>query len=196
VFWPIQLHGLVGTPTLWLVFCIKLSLIAPWQQKLSHSMASTTTPSNNLSVPPSGPGTSGTGSSGGGVNLPPVSATCIKSAANGNITMPPGTSLEALTGQNWNVWSGTIMAILQLNEVDAILTYDTLPSGVDQEDWNSVQKRTMAYLCLYCALDVFSTVASDTDFPTFKHKFDRLRITYGGVGSTAIFDLWIELTQA
>jgi hypothetical protein len=37
---------------------------------------------------------------------------------------------------------------------------------------------------------------SDTDFKSFKAKWDRLKETYGGVGSTAIFNLWIELTQA
>ena len=110
--------------------------------------------------------------------------------------MPPGTTLEALTGQNWNVWSATITAILQLNEVDSILAYDMVPTGVDADDWASIQKKTKAYLCLYCAADVHSTVASEIDFPTFKHKFDRLRETYGGVSSTAIFNLWIELTLA
>ena len=110
--------------------------------------------------------------------------------------MPPGTNLEVLSGQNWNVWSAVITAILQLNEVDAILTYDSCPQGVDNDDWNSVQKKTKAYLCLYCAADIYSTVASEIDFPSFKEKFDRLKETYGGVGSTAVFNLWIELTQA
>ena len=110
--------------------------------------------------------------------------------------MPPGTNLPALTGQNWNLWSGILTAILQLNEVDSILSYNSCPSGVDGEDWGSVQKKTKAYLRLYCAADVYSTVESDVEFPTFKDKFDRLQVTYGGVGSTSIFNLWIELTQA
>ena len=110
--------------------------------------------------------------------------------------MPPGTSLEPLAGPNWSVWHKIITAILRMNEVDAILTNETCPTGVDPDDWNSVQKRTQAYLSLYCAPDVYSIVANDTDFPSFKHKFDRLQETYGGVGSTAVFNLWIELTQA
>ncbi len=110
--------------------------------------------------------------------------------------MPPGTHLEALTGQNWNVWSGVLSAILELNEVDSILSYDSVPSGVDQDDWSSIQKKTKAYLRLYCALDVYSTVESDVDYPSFKDKYDHLRDTYGGVGSTAVFNLWIKLTQA
>ena len=110
--------------------------------------------------------------------------------------MPPGTSLEALSGQNWNVWSGVLTAILQLNEVDSILTHDSCPTGVDADDWASVQKKTKAYLRLYTSADVYSTVDSDADFPSFKSKYDRLRDTYGGVGSTSVFNLWIELTQA
>jgi hypothetical protein len=110
--------------------------------------------------------------------------------------MPSGSHLEALSGQNWNLWSGVLSAILQLNEVDSILTHSTTPTGVDADDWASVQKKTKAYLRLYCAADVYSIVESDIEFPSFKDKFDRLRDTYGSVGSTSIFNLWIELTQA
>ena len=134
--------------------------------------------------------------SGSAPTLPTVSAARIKSAAAGNFTMPPGTVLAALTGQNWNIWSGILTAILQLNEVDPILYHTTLPTGVDQDDWDSVQKKTKAYLRLNCAGDVYSIVESDADYPTFKDKYDRLRDAYGGVGSTAVFNHWIELTQA
>ena len=148
------------------------------------------TPSAPTSAPAAPTGASG----GGSPSLPTVSAVRIKTAASGNFTLPPGTALAALTGQNWNVWSGTLTAILQLNEVDPILYHTTLPTGVDQEDWDSVQKKTKAYLRLNCTGDVYSLVESETDFPTFKDKFDRLRDAYGGVGSTAVFNLWIELT--
>ena len=110
--------------------------------------------------------------------------------------MPPGTHLEVLTGQNWNVWSGVLSAILQINEVDPILFHNTCPSPVDADDWASVQKKSKAYLRLYCSPDVYATVESDIDFASFKAKYDHLKETYGGVGSTAIFNLWIELTQA
>src|SRR6266571_1204144 len=141
---------------------------------------------------------SGSGSGGSGPTQKPskVSATRIKAAAASAFTVPSGTHLEALSGQNWSVWSGTIGALLQLNEVEDILTHDTSPSGVDADEWSSIQRKTMAYLRLHCTPDVFSIVESDVDFPTFKDKFDRLRETYGGTGSTAIFNLWIELTQA
>ena len=110
--------------------------------------------------------------------------------------MPPGTHLEVLNYQNWNDWSGVLCAILQINEVDSLLNHDLVPSQVDKDDWNLVQKKSKAYLHLYCAPDVFATVESEIDYPTFKQKYNQLKETYGGVGSTAIFNLWIELTQA
>ena len=72
-------------------------------------------------------------------------------------SMPLGTTLEALTSQNWNMWLATITAILQPNEVDAILVYDMVPNGVDADDWALIQKKTKAYLCLYCAAGIHST---------------------------------------
>ncbi len=149
-------------------------------------------------APPSGTGT-GTGGSGGGGSSSssnPVSAARIKMAASSILYMPSGTQLEVLSGYNWSSWSGVFTALLQLNEVDAILFHAALPSGVDPDDWASVQKKAKAYLWLYCAADVHSTVESEVEFPTFKEKYEQLRDTYGGVGSTAIFNLWIELTQA
>jgi len=120
----------------------------------------------------------------------------IKTAAGSILYMPSGTQLEVLSGYNWSLWSGVFTALLQLNEVDAILSHTAIPSGVDPDDWASVQKKAKARLRLYCVADVYSTVESDVDFPTFKEKYERLRDTYGSVGSTAIFNLWIELTQA
>jgi hypothetical protein len=186
VFWPLQLHGLGRNPIFYLVSTHQPVADCSSAAESSHpSMASGNTPTN----PP-------TGGTGGGPTLPTVSAARIKAASNSTFSMPLGTTLEVLSGQNWSVWSGVITAILQLNEVDAILTHKTCPAGVNEDDWGSVQKKTKAYLCLYCSADVFSTVASNTDFPSFKHKFDRLKETYRGVGSTAVFNLWIELTQA
>src|SRR6266702_5834640 len=145
---------------------------------------------------PTGTGTTTGASSSSGPTLPNVSASHMKTAAASTFSMPPGTNLEVLSGQNWPVWSGVLKAILQLNDIDTILHYSTLPSGVDTDDWEAIQKKTMAYLRIYCAVNVFSMVESDTDFPTFKAKFDCLRDTYSSVSSTAVFNLWIELTQA
>ena len=144
----------------------------------------------------SGSGTGGSAGASSTLTHLPVSAARIKTAATTTFVMPPGTHLEVLNGQNWNVWSGVLCAILQINEVDSLLDYDSVPSQVDKDDWNSVQKKSKAYLRLYCAPDVFATVESEIDYPTFKQKYDRLKETYGGVGSTAIFNLWVELTQA
>src|SRR6266571_3626229 len=86
-------------------------------------------------APPSGTGT-GTGGSGGGGSSSssnPVSAARIKMAAASILYMPSGTKLEVLSGHNWSSWSGVFTALLQLNDVDAILTHDTLPSGVDAD---------------------------------------------------------------
>lgn len=53
------------------------------------------------------------------------------------------------------------------------------------------------YLCLYVKPNVFSLIASNTDFPTFKDKWNKLNKVYGGAtGSTTIFNLWIQLTHA
>jgi hypothetical protein len=154
-------------------------------------MASTTS-----TQPPSGATGSGTSGSAGGTTLPTVSAARIKMAATSNLSIPSGTTLEVLTGQNWNTWSGVLCAIFQFLDIDSILTHTTLPSGVDAEDWSPVQKKTTAYLRLHCQPDVYATVESEVNFPSFKHKFDRLKETYGGVGSTAVVNLWIELKQA
>ena len=161
-------------------------------------MASTT-PSN-----PPATGASGSGTGGGttgttpstGTTQPTISVARIKSAAASNLTVPSGTTLEVLSGSNWNAWSGVLRAILQFLDVDSILIHDTCPQGVDAEDWSTIQKKITAYMRLHCQADVFSTIESDVDFPSFKHKFDRLNETYGGVGSTAVFNLWIELMQA
>src|SRR6266571_1031132 len=150
-------------------------------------------------APASGSGGSvPSGSRGGSSSKAPskVSATRIKAAAANPFTAPSGVNLEPLTGENWNIWSGTMSALMQFNGVESILTHDACPSGVDADDWDSVQMKTKAYLCLYCAADVYSTVESDTNYLTFKDKFEQLRETYGGVGSTAAFNIWIELTQA
>src|SRR5260370_8058773 len=71
------------------------------------------------------------------------------------------------------------------------------PSRVDKGEWDSLQRRTKAYLCLYVKPDVFSLIASDAKFPTFKNKWEKLKQVYGSAtGSTTIFNLWIQLTQA
>ena len=116
---------------------------------------------------------------------------------NTQFGMPSGITLPQFDGSGWSIWSGTIEAILTLHEAEEVFTTTSAPSGVDLNDWQSVQKRTKAYLRLYVKPDVYSLIASDSDYPTFKDKWDRLKDTYGGAsGSTAVFNHWIQLTQS
>ena len=111
--------------------------------------------------------------------------------------MPSGIHLTQFDGSDWANWSGTIEAILALHEADDMFLYNAPPSGTDLAEWESVQRRTKAYLRLYVKPDVYSLISSNTEMPTFKDKWEKLRNTYGGAsGSTAIFNLWISLTQA
>ena len=155
---------------------------------------------SGTSTAPSAPATAGiTGPSAGTSSttaLTTADAARIKAVSTFPFSIPPGTHLETLTGQNWNIWSRTLRAILRLNEIEVILQYDAAPSPVDSDDWDIIQKKAMAYLCLYCAADVYSIVESDADFPTFRSKYNRLSDTYGGIGSTAVFNLWVEITHA
>ena len=82
-------------------------------------------------------------------------------------------------------------------EDEDLINLQAAPSGTDTADWDSLQRRSCAYLRLYVKQDVFSLVASNTEFPHFKSKWDKLKELYGGaMGSTTIFNLWINLTQA
>ena len=88
-------------------------------------------------------------------------------------------------------------AILTLHEADDILRFEVAPNNIPVIEWESVQRRTKAYLRLYIKPDVYSLIASNTDLPSFKSKWDKLKDTYGGAsGSTTVFNLWRQLTQA
>ena len=90
----------------------------------------------------------------------------------------------------WANWSGILEALVALHEVEDVFLLDTCPPGVDQDDWNSIQRRTKAYLRLNIKQDVYSLITNDATLPSFKHKWDRLSATYGGTsGSTTIFNL-------
>ena len=111
--------------------------------------------------------------------------------------MPLGIHLTQFDGSSWSTWSGTIEAILTLYEAEDVFVLDTPPSGIDKDKWDSIQRRIKAYLHLYVKPDIYSLIASNMDYPTFKNKWDRLRETYGStLGSTTLFNLWIQITQA
>jgi|HubBroStandDraft_3_1064219.scaffolds.fasta_scaffold53423_2 hypothetical protein len=145
-------------------------------------------------VPPASASTPST-SSGKGVAKAVVSRLGTASASVFN--MPLGITLPLFDGTEWQNWSGILKALLALHEAEDVFDLNTRPNQVSIEDWNSVQRRTKAYLHQYVKQDVYSLIASETDYPTFKHKWDRLKKTYGGAsGSTTIFNLWIQLMQA
>src|SRR5712672_1374821 len=127
-----------------------------------------------------------------------VSATtCTNSAYGTTFGMPSGIKLSQFDGTDWSNWLGMLEAVLALHEAEDVFTELSAPSGIDQMEWDSIQRRTKAYLCLYVKPDIYSLIASDTDFPNFKTKWDKLKQVYGGAtGSTTIFNMWIQLTQA
>jgi len=112
-------------------------------------------------------------------------------------SMPSGIKLSQFDGSDWSNWSGMLEALLTLHEAEDVFLMTLAPSGVDIDEWSSIQRRTKVYLCLYVKPDIFSLIASDSELLTFKEKWDKLKQVYGGAtGSTTIFNLWIQLTQA
>src|SRR6202008_4521777 len=100
-------------------------------------------------------------------------------------------------GSDWSNWSGMLEALLTLHEAEDIFSMMSAPLGIDADEWTSLQRRTKAYLRLYVKPDVYSLIASDIKFLTFKDKWDKLKQVYSGAtGSTTIFNLWIQLTMA
>ena len=79
-------------------------------------------------------------------------------------------------------------AILVLYEADDVIRYDACPSGVDKDDWAQVHRQAKAYLRLYIEPHIYSNIASEVEYPTFKEKWDVLQRLYGGAaGSTALW---------
>jgi gag-polypeptide of LTR copia-type len=152
-------------------------------------MASNASPSVASSAAPAGSSGSTSNSTG--------SSTRMAQAYSTTFGMPSGIKLSQFDGSDWSNWSGMLEALLTLHEAEDVFMVASAPSGVDKDEWDSIQRRTKAYLRLYVKPDVFSLIASNTDFPTFKDKWDKLKQVYGGAtGSTTIFNLWIQLTQA
>ena len=157
----------------------------------------TTTPGGTIvPLPSTGTGgvSGGTGASGSGGTIP---AGRIAGASATTFNVPNGVNLPRFNGKDWANWSGTMEAILVLYEADDVIRYDACPSGVDVDDWAQVHRRCKAYLRLYIEPHIYSNIASEVEYPTFKDKWDVLKRLYGGAaGSTAIFNTWIELIQA
>ena len=121
----------------------------------------------------------------------------VNNAYGATFGIPTGLKLDQFDGSDWGNWSSIMEAILTLHEADDILRFEVAPNNIPVIEWESVQRRTKAYLRLYIKPDVYSLIASNTDLPSFKSKWDKLKDTYGGAsGSTTVFNLWRQLTQA
>jgi len=120
----------------------------------------------------------------------------VSNAFDTTFGMPARIKLDQLDGSDWTTWLGILEAILMLHEVEDLLRFTDAPTNITAEQWGSLQRRTKVYLRLYVKPDVYSLIASNTDLPTFKDKWDKLQDTYGGAsGSTTVFNLWRQLTQ-
>src|SRR5216684_3535554 len=158
-------------------------------ETISIMPSSSTTPA----IPPAA---NSTGSSGS-TSSPANTCTHLGQAYSTTFSMPSGIKLSQFDGSNWSNWSGILKALLTLHETEDVFALKMAPSRVDNSEWGSLQRRTKAYLCLYVKPNVFSLIASDAEFPTFKGKWKKLKQVYGGAtSSTTIFNLWIQLTQA
>src|SRR5260370_30878376 len=104
----------------------------------------------------------------------------IGKGLNNNLGMACGIKLSQFDGSNLSNWSGILEALLTLHEAEDIFALKTAPSRVDKGEWDSLQRRTKAYLHLYVKPDVFSLIASDAEFPTFKNKWEKLKQVYVG----------------
>src|SRR5258708_14248072 len=152
-------------------------------------------PSSSTS-PATPPAANSTGSSGS-TSSPADSRTRIGQAYNTTFSMPSGIKLSQFDGSDWSNWLGILEALLTLHEDENIFALKTAPSRVDKGEWDSLQRRTKVYLHLYVKPNVFSLIASDAEFPTFKDKWEKLEQVYGSAtSSTTIFNLLIQLTQA
>jgi hypothetical protein len=159
-------------------------------ETISNMSAQSTTPT---AIPRGAKSSPSTGKS----KIPAGSSIRIGSTANTTFGMPVGITLPQFDGMGWANWSGILEALLALHEAEDVFLIDECPDDVDEDNWNSIQRRTKAYLRLYVKQDIYSLIADNTLLPSFKHKWDRLSATYGGTsGSTTVFNLWIQLTQA
>jgi len=93
--------------------------------------------------------------------------TRLGTTGNTTFGMPAGITLPQFDGTGWSNWSSILEVLLALHEAEDVFTLDARPTAVDAADWNSIQRRTKAYLCLYIKQDVYSLIADDTVYPTY-----------------------------
>src|SRR5260370_4651725 len=151
---------------------------------------------SSSTTPATPPAANSTGSSGS-TSSPANSRTRIGQAYNTTFSMPSGIKLSQFDGSDWSNWLGILEALLTLHEAEDVFALKMAPSRVDKGEWDFLQRRTKAYLRLYVKPDIFSLIASDAEFPTFKDKWEKLKQVYGGsTRSTTTFNFWIQLTHA
>jgi hypothetical protein len=61
--------------------------------------------------------------------------------------------------------------------------------------WSSEEDMLLGTLEMYVQKDVWTSVASDTTFPTCQNKWEKLKEIYGGVGQMSTFNTWASLTR-
>ena len=147
----------------------------------------------STTTPAAGPSGSAPAATGSTTSAPTISAggtssgMRITNSVNSTFGMPSGISLPVFDGSDYNQWAGTLEAILALHEADDVIFNDTAPAGANPGEFATISRRAKVYLRLLIKPDVYSLIASDTDYPTFKNKWDQLRNTYGGAsGSVTI----------
>ena len=78
--------------------------------------------------------------------IPAGSSICIGSTANTTFGMPAGITLPQFNRTGWANWSSILEALLALHEAEDVFLIDKCPDDVNEDDWNSIQRRTKAYL--------------------------------------------------
>ena len=108
------------------------------------------------------------------------------------ITFPPQAAIEILDGSNWPSWSSHMLTLLQMNGLrDHVLRpAPATPSA----NWGAQEGMLLGILEVYIQKDVWIAVASDTAFPMYKAKWDKLKCIYGGVSQMSTLNVWISLT--
>src|SRR5260370_34008694 len=127
------------------------------------------------STTPAAPPAADSIGSSGSTSSPADTCTHLGQAYSTTFGMPSGIKLSQFDGSNWSNWSGILKALLTLHEAEDIFALKIAPSRVDKGEWDSLQRRTRAYLWLYVKPDVFSLITSDAEFPTFKDQGEKLK---------------------
>ena len=139
----------------------------------SFATATISDMSMQLTTPTAAPKAAKTSSpSTGKSKIPAESSIRIGSTANMTFGMPAGITLPQFDGTGWANWSGILEALLALHKAEDVFLIDECPTDINEDDWNSIQRRTKAYLRLYVKQDVYSLIADDATLSSFKNKWD------------------------